>query len=108
VEYCFGLALLMDARHVSGAAKASGASATALTELKLKLSVVTKATGKPNLDLLGPRRSQNCGSTTTERNPILARAKDCGKGLSPQSGATTRPPHQLSPGRCGRAGTGQV
>ena len=80
VECCFGLALLMEARHVSGAAKASGA--TALTEPKLRLNTVTKATRKPDLDLLGAWRSRNCESITTDRSPILARAKDHDDGLS--------------------------
>ncbi len=74
VEYCTGLALLMDARHVNGAAKAAGASSTALTELKPRLSTVTKATRKPRLDRLGAW--QDCGFMTTDSSPILGRRKD--------------------------------
>jgi hypothetical protein len=55
-EYCFGLALLMDARHARGAAKAFGASSAALTELKPRLSTITKATRRPEPGLLGTWR----------------------------------------------------
>jgi hypothetical protein len=74
VEYCTGLALLMDARHANGAAKAAGASSTAITELRPRLSTVTKATRKPHLDRLGV--GQDCGSMTTDSSYILGRAKD--------------------------------
>jgi hypothetical protein len=51
VEYCFGLALLMDARHASGAAEASEANSTAATEVTP--STVIKATRKRGQGPLG-------------------------------------------------------
>ena len=80
VEYCTGLALLMDARHASGAAKAAGASSTALTELKLRLSTVTKATRKAHLDRL--EAWEDCGSMTADSSPILGGAKGYEEELS--------------------------
>ena len=79
VEYCLGLASLMDARHASVAAKAAGASSTALTELKLRLSTVASATRKLTLDRWRARRWDNCEPITTDSNPIKGRAKGRGE-----------------------------